>query len=53
MRGERNEEIYRWNFDWRDSEGYNERAFVSMNKQLVERLEIDDGNVVEFFRNPL
>lgn len=66
-------------------EGYNERAFVSMNKQLVERLEIDDGNdvqvididstkpfaiivpsnagslsfydvngnVVEFFRNPL
>ena len=27
-------------------EGYHERAFVSMNKQEVERLEIDDGNSV-------
>ncbi|MBE6037786.1 MAG: hypothetical protein E7218_01110 [Anaerofustis stercorihominis] len=25
-------------------EGYNERAFISMNSQKVERLEIDDGN---------
>jgi len=28
-------------------EGYNERAFISMNKQGVERLEIDDGDSVE------
>lgn len=28
-------------------EGYNERAFVSMNEQKVERLEIDDGNSVQ------
>lgn len=27
-------------------EGYNERAFISMNTQNVERLEIDDGNGV-------
>ncbi len=27
-------------------EGYNERAFISMNMQNVERLEIDDGNSV-------
>ena len=27
-------------------EGYHERAFISMNKQKVERLEIDDGNSV-------
>ena len=27
-------------------EGYNERAFVSMNTQNVARLEIDDGNGV-------
>lgn len=27
-------------------EGYNERAFISMNRQNVERLEIDDGNSV-------
>ncbi len=25
-------------------EGYKERAFISMNKQQVERLEVDDGN---------
>ena len=25
-------------------EGYGERAFISMNEQAVERLEIDDGN---------
>lgn len=25
-------------------EGYNERAFVSMNEQKVERIEVDDGN---------
>lgn len=25
-------------------EGYNERAFISMNTQSVDRLEIDDGN---------
>lgn len=28
-------------------EGYKERAFISMNKQQVERLEIDDGNSVK------
>lgn len=28
-------------------EGYSERAFVSMNSQKVERLEIDDGNSVQ------
>lgn len=28
-------------------ENYKERAFVSMNKQRVERLEIDDGNDIE------
>lgn len=28
-------------------EGYNERAFISMNIQNVERLEIDDGNGVQ------
>jgi len=27
-------------------EGYNERAFISMNGQAVERLEIDDGNTL-------
>jgi len=27
-------------------EGYKERAFISMNKQQVERLEIDDGNSI-------
>lgn len=27
-------------------EGYNESAFISMNKQNVQRLEIDDGNSV-------
>lgn len=27
-------------------EGYNERAFISMNKQRVDRLEIDDGNSI-------
>lgn len=26
--------------------GYPERAFISMNKQQVERLEIDDGNTI-------
>ncbi len=28
-------------------EGYKERAFISMNKQQVERLEIDDGNSIQ------
>jgi len=28
-------------------EGYNERAFISMNEQNVERLEIDDGNDIQ------
>lgn len=28
-------------------DGYNERAFISMNTQKVERLEIDDGNEVQ------
>lgn len=28
-------------------EGYNERAFLSMNNQKVERLEIDDGTSVQ------
>ena len=28
-------------------EGYNERAFISMNTQNVVRLEIDDGNCVQ------
>ena len=28
-------------------DGYNERAFVSMNAQKVERVEIDDGNEVQ------
>ena len=28
-------------------EGYKERAFISMNKQQVERLEIDDGNSIK------
>ena len=28
-------------------EGYDERAFISMNEQKVVRLEIDDGNVIE------
>lgn len=28
-------------------QGYNERAFISMNKQQVERLEIDDGNSIQ------
>lgn len=28
-------------------EGNNERAFISMNEQKVERLEIDDGNSVQ------
>lgn len=28
-------------------DGYNERAFISMNTQKVERLEIDDGNGVQ------
>ena len=27
-------------------EGYNERAFISMNTQRVNRLEVDDGNKV-------
>ena len=27
--------------------GYNERAFVSMNKQKVKCLEVDDGNSVQ------
>lgn len=28
-------------------EGYNERAFISMNTQKVDRLEVDDGNEVQ------
>ena len=28
-------------------EGYKERAFISMNQQQVERLEIDNGNSVQ------
>lgn len=28
-------------------EGYNERAFISLNSQKVDRLEIDDGNEVQ------
>ncbi|MGI6563652.1 MAG: hypothetical protein ACOX3Q_14030 [Clostridia bacterium] len=28
-------------------EGFNERAFVSMNKQQVSKVEIDDGNEVQ------
>lgn len=28
-------------------EGYKERAFISMNKQQVERLEVDDGNSIQ------
>lgn len=28
-------------------EGYNERAFVSMNRQQVTKVEIDDGNEVQ------
>lgn len=28
-------------------EGYNERAFISMNAQNVKRLEIDDGNSIQ------
>ncbi len=28
-------------------EGYRERAFISMNKQRVERLEVDDGNSIQ------
>lgn len=28
------------------SEGYSERAFISMNAQKVDRLEIDDGNSI-------
>lgn len=28
-------------------EGYNERAFISMNTQRVNRLEVDDGNKVQ------
>lgn len=28
-------------------EGYNERAFISLNTQKVDRLEIDDGNEVQ------
>lgn len=28
-------------------EGNNERAFISMNEQKVERLEIDDGNSIQ------
>lgn len=28
-------------------EGYNERAFISMNKQQVERLEIDNGSSIK------
>lgn len=28
-------------------EGYNERAFVSMNRQQVSKVEIDDGNEVQ------
>ena len=28
-------------------EGYNERAFISMNQQQVQQLEIDDGNAIQ------
>lgn len=28
-------------------EGYNERAFISMNKRQVNRIEIDNGNSIE------
>jgi hypothetical protein len=28
-------------------EGYNERAFISMNQQHVQQLEIDDGNAIQ------
>lgn len=28
-------------------EGYEERAFISMNQQQVSRLEIDDGNLIQ------
>lgn len=28
-------------------EGYNERAFISLNSQKVDRLEVDDGNEVQ------
>lgn len=28
-------------------EGYKERAFISMNRQQVERLEVDDGNSIQ------
>ena len=28
-------------------EGYSERAFISMNKQKVDRLEIDDGSSIQ------
>ena len=28
-------------------EGYNQRAFISMNKQKVDQLTIDDGNAVQ------
>lgn len=28
-------------------EGYNERAFISMNKQQVSKVEIDDGNEIQ------
>lgn len=28
-------------------EGYKERAFISMSKQQVECLEIDDGNSIQ------
>ena len=28
-------------------EGYNERAFISLNSQKVNRLEVDDGNEVQ------
>ena len=28
-------------------EGYNERAFISMNQQQVQQFEIDDGNTIQ------
>ena len=28
-------------------EGYNERAFISMNQQQVQQLKIDDGNAIQ------
>ena len=31
-------------------EGYQEKAFISMNQQQVERLEVDDGNTVQVMR---